>query len=95
MSIRFQAPGEGPSTRAERYLQLVVAVLHVVLAGMLLYFRFGPAAAVIEQLRDRGVAVPGWLPLGMTVGTLFVAGFLAVRGLHSYRGFRGGRGSGR
>ena len=84
--ISFRSPDAAPS-RAERYLQLVVALLHFVLAGMLVYFRLGPAARVLEQLRGR-MDVPEWLPLGMSVGTLAVAGFVAFRGLGSLRRFR-------
>jgi len=88
MSINFRSQDPNAS-RGERYLQLVMSGLHVVLAGMLVYFRFGPAARVLSQLRARGLEIPAWLPLTMTVGVLAVAGFLALRGLRSFRRFRG------
>jgi hypothetical protein len=67
-----------------------VAALHFVLVGMLLYLRFVSLDRVFQRFAEREVVVPSWLSVGLTLGILGMAAFLAVRGfLAARRALRG------
>ena len=71
--------------RSQRVLQILVAALHFVLVGMLIYLRFVSLDRVFARFAEREVVIPAWLSLGLTLGILGMAGFLAVRGVLAFR----------
>lgn len=81
MALRIDGGDPSPS----RSLSAVMAALHFVLVGMLLYFRLGPMARVFDRFGESETPLPGWFILGLTLGTLVVAAFLSWRGFRFLR----------
>jgi hypothetical protein len=80
-------PGStGPAARASN---AVLALLYFLLAGMVLYFRFGPFARVIDRFRGEGARIPSAYVWGGTVVLGGVALFLVWRGWRYLRRARG------
>ncbi len=71
----------GYDTRTVRVVQASMGVLNLVLAGMVVYLRFGAFQRMVEGMEARGTEVPDWLELGFTGLVLAMAVFLGVRGL--------------
>lgn len=67
------------------WLNLVMAVLYLLIAALVVYFRAVPVRKVLDRLVRDGAAVPGWLPAVLTLGAVAVAGYLLVQGLRALR----------
>jgi len=89
MTVQFRDPNRDGSARL---LLTAMAALHFLIAGMLLYLRWGPIERAFETFIQQGLEIPAWLSQGMTLGTVFMALFLTGRGLLSLRkAWRGGQ----
>jgi hypothetical protein len=82
-------PGAGNPGPAARVSNAVLALLYFLLAGMVLYFRFGPFARVIDRFRGEGAQVPSLYVWGGTAVLGGVALFLVWRGWRFLRRARG------
>jgi hypothetical protein len=61
-------------------LDAVLALLHLILVGMVIYLRLGPFERVLTRLTERGAEIPAWLPLTFNAGVILVTAFLLWRG---------------
>lgn len=64
---------------------MALGVMNLVLAGMMVYLRFGPFQRVLDRMAEQGTEVPAWLPNGFSLGVLVMGGFLVFRGVSSIR----------
>ena len=77
MTARFRRPEPDPTTA--RRASTLVAVLYLLAAGLVVYFRVGPFHRVVARAGAEGADIPGWVRWAMSAGTLLLAGVFVWR----------------
>ena len=81
--MRLQQPP--PDPKAVRWYNLLMGSLYAFIAGLLLYFRFGPVERVLARLGRDPASESNWSPLAFNIITGAVVAYLLFQSLRSFR----------